>query len=483
MEQSDGPKRPKLVDAADGDEDRLSVLPDDILIDILAKLHRTTMDARTSVLSRRWRGLWKLLPVLNFPLGTEPPLGIEPKHIVSALTSHEAPVIRHLIVSLREAAAESVAMWLPIIAPRLFGELSIFNLRWDRDREIGTVELPCFQSADRICLNLDDHGLALPPSGVFARLTYLRMISIRMRGPCRLGDIVSSPRCPLLQKLFLRDSYVQDDVVVIHSESLLEIGIDNVLLHHDALGLRILAICSESVLQIDLKNLALRQLLVVAPALISLKEKGTHYIADAVDLSQPVVNISAPQLMLLEWNASYDRSSVQFGKMAHLQWLHAGQFLDMSEHQCYLMEDMPRLPYILFLSVNVAANEHSFGASLFHVLRLCSSVRKLTIAFDVSTRQLEAQTTCSLGCICHQPPNWKTDELLLGTENEVAFVERFLNWATVLKEMTITFHQSVTESNAEDLCQTLLSFSRPETCMKFYMYRGLYAKVPYVPEG
>ncbi|XP_048562228.1 putative F-box/FBD/LRR-repeat protein At3g49030 [Triticum urartu] len=327
MEQSDGPKRPKLVDAADGDEDRLSVLPDDILIDILAKLHRTTMDARTSVLSRRWRGLWKLLPVLNFPLGTEPPLGIEPKHIVSALTSHEAPVIRHLIVSLREAAAESVAMWLPIIAPRLFGELSIFNLRWDRDREIGTVELPCFQSADRICLNLDDHGLALPPSGVFARLTYLRMISIRMRGPCRLGDIVSSPRCPLLQKLFLRDSYVQDDVVVIHSESLLEIGIDNVLLHHDALGLRILAICSESVLQIDLKNLALRQLLVVAPALISLKEKGTHYIADAVDLSQPVVNISAPQLMLLEWNDSYDRSSVQFGKMAHLQWLHAGQFL------------------------------------------------------------------------------------------------------------------------------------------------------------
>ena len=63
----------------------------------------------------------------------------------------------------------------------------------------------------------------------------------------------------------------------------------------------------------------------------------------------------------------------------------------MSDHQCYLMEDMPRLPYILFLSVNVAANEHSFGASLFHVLRLCTGVRKLTLAFDVSTRQLEVK--------------------------------------------------------------------------------------------
>ncbi|KAF7035501.1 hypothetical protein CFC21_046370 [Triticum aestivum] len=522
MEQSDGPKRPKLADAADGDEDRLSVLPDDILIHILVKLRGTPMAARTSVLCRRWRDLWKLLPELNFPLGTEP------HRIRSALTAHEAPVIHFLVVDLQDAAAESVATWVPIIAPRLFGELFIFNLRRDWDGETGTVELPCFQGADWISLDLDNLGLALPPSGVFAWLTDLCLVAVRMRGSCRLGDIVSSPRCPSLRKLILRDAQVRADIVI-HSESLLEIGMDNVLLDHNALGPGILAISSESVLQIDLKNLiGVRQLLVMAPALISLKEKDTTYIADPVDPSQPVANISAPQLTLLEWNARYDRRSVQLGKMAHLQWLHAGQFLvygsdedfahnrirllqrfefiicldlalyyrkDMSDHQRYLMEDMPRLPYILFLSINVAANEHSFGASLFHVLRLCTGVRKLTLAFDVSTRQLEAQTTCSLGCICHQPPNWKTDELLLshlviieisawrGTENEVAFVERLLNWATVLKEMMITFHQSVTESNAEDLCQTLLSFSRPETCMKFYVYRGLYAKVPYVPEG
>ena len=172
-------------------------------------------------------------------------------------------------------------------------------------------------------------------------------------GPCRLGDIVSSPRCPSLRKLFLRDSYVRNDIVI-HSESLLEIGIDNVLLHHDALGLCILAISSESVLQIDLKNVVLRQLLVVAPALISLKEKDTIYIADAVDLSQPVVNISAPQLMLLEWNARYDRISVQLGKMAHLQWLHAGQFLvygsdeDLAHNRIRLLQ---RFEFIICLNL------------------------------------------------------------------------------------------------------------------------------------
>ncbi|XP_044975130.1 putative FBD-associated F-box protein At5g56440 isoform X2 [Hordeum vulgare subsp. vulgare] len=158
MEQSDGPKQPKLPDAADGDEDRLSVLPDDILIHILVKLRRTNMAARTSVLCRRWRGLWKLLPELDFPLDTETPLGAEPHRVLSALTAHEAPVIRVLVASLRDAAADSVATWLPIIAPRLFGVLSIFNLRLDQEQGKetgGTVELPCFQSADRISLNLD----------------------------------------------------------------------------------------------------------------------------------------------------------------------------------------------------------------------------------------------------------------------------------------------------------------------------------------
>jgi hypothetical protein len=53
------------------------------------------------------------------------------------------------------------------------------------------------------------------------------------------------------------------------------------------------------------------------------------------------------------------------------------------------MEEMPRLPCVILLSLNVEANEHSFGASLFCVLRMCSSVRKLALAFDVSTEQLE----------------------------------------------------------------------------------------------
>jgi hypothetical protein len=53
------------------------------------------------------------------------------------------------------------------------------------------------------------------------------------------------------------------------------------------------------------------------------------------------------------------------------------------------MEEMPRLHCVILLSLNLEAEGHSFGASLFHVLRMCTSVRKLALAFGVGTEQLE----------------------------------------------------------------------------------------------
>jgi hypothetical protein len=69
--------------------------------------------------------------------------------------------------------------------------------------------------------------------------------------------------------------------------------------------------------------------------------------------------------------------------------------------------------------------------------------------------------------------NWKTEELALnllqgvqiyklrGTEHEAALIKRLFDWAPVLKKMTVTFHQSVCESEAKEFFQMLQSFSRP----------------------
>ena len=56
---------------------------------------------------------------------------------------------------------------------------------------------------------------------------------------------------------------------------------------------------------------------------------------------------------------------------------------------------------------------------------------------------------------------------LRGTERELALVKRLFKWATMLERVAVIFHDSVDESNCEELRRLLLSFSRPAICMKF----------------
>ncbi|CAN6180952.1 unnamed protein product [Urochloa humidicola] len=160
-----------------------------------------------------------------------------------------------------------------------------------------------------------------------------------------------------------------------------------------------------------------------------------------------------------------------------------------------MMEDMTMLPEIMNLHLVVMAHGHAFGGSSFHVLRLCTGIRRLQLQLIGRTGfSWEVQTSCSSGYICEQPSNWKTEELLLnhleaveilefrGSEHEVSFVNRLLNWATVLKKVTVTFDRFVTESMVKELCQMFRGFSHPKICFEFHMYRD-FIKVLYAPQG
>ena len=66
--------RPRRTpDGSDGvGEDRLSSLPLDLQLEVLARLHCARGAARTSVLSRPWRGLWTQLRELTFDGNVDP---------------------------------------------------------------------------------------------------------------------------------------------------------------------------------------------------------------------------------------------------------------------------------------------------------------------------------------------------------------------------------------------------------------------------
>ncbi|CAL5011287.1 unnamed protein product [Urochloa decumbens] len=496
-------RRAKPPSGAGAGEDRLSALPDDILVLILLRLDPTDGSyaaGRTSVLSRRWRRVWALLPDLSFPLLSEP------GHIATALAAHGAAALRDLSVVTADANAESVASLLAAAAARrISGRLDIFNISLKRGdaaaaageedpnnpagEAVGPVDrgafgLPCLGDATAVSLRLGYLGLAFPPAAVFARLTELSLISVRFGSRCDLGGALSSPRCPSLEKLTIRN----------------------------AIGLVDLAIHSESLLQLVLCRFdGLEQLTIVAPALEDLNT------TNCFPFGRPVADISTPKLVKLQWKDPYDPSTVQFSNMGSLQSLSLDFFHVYGQHDSednrnllkflqrfqlidslavslfyrqvisnlqYLMDDITRLPHISILTLLLASKEHSFGASAFHILKLCTGIRKLRLMLLGSSTDLKELSACPSGCICDQPTDWKSEELLLnslevvvlfdlkGADNEVAFVKRLLNWATKLKMMTITFDCSVSGNKAAEVCRALSSLARPETCKKFYRYRS-----------
>ncbi|KAJ1287464.1 hypothetical protein BS78_02G012100 [Paspalum vaginatum] len=403
-----GGKRAKLPSSSAASiaagEDRLSALPDDVLVVILLGLGTTTEAARTSVLSRRWRRVWALLPELRFPLAPDG------RRIREALLAPGAPpLLRRIFVTAEGSAPDSLRAWLPDAARRLSGDLVYRNMppreevseSEDGGEEGGPVQLPCFENATGIDLNLGFLGLALPLAGTFTRLTELRLCRVGLHGPCELGDVVSSSRCPNLQKLSVGTARVTDK----------------------------LTIRSESLLQVDLAFLhGLRQLSIVAPVLEELQ------LVRCLAGNQPVVNISTPQLVSLNWRDPYDPISVQLGNLGCLQRLCANIFLVYGQHDngenrdfrrlmqrfpfihglkiClsyrmdtgifpYLMEEITTLPRTASLTISIFNRGHAFGPSAFHVLRLCTGIRRLKLALCI-LRGLEVQILVTWGdCVYH----------------------------------------------------------------------------------
>ncbi|TVU41262.1 hypothetical protein EJB05_14765, partial [Eragrostis curvula] len=385
----------------------------------------------------------------------------------AALAAHAAPVLRELDVFSVNANPGDAAAVLLLAAPRLTGWLLFKNMAWGEAgaAAAGTIKLPCFEKAEGIYLHLGYLGLALPPSGVFAKLARLHFDNVRFHGPCNLGDAISSSRCPSLQHLH-----------VVHAQ-----GVSNLHIH------------TESLLLLELNALeGLQQLTVVAPML---RDLGVFHCFIG---RQPVADFSVPVLETLKWVDEYDPRSVQWGELAQLRELRTlgdlrtefpeyplNRDLVRDKHanygygQCpyyvlkasdvdmdansqqnelkrgevntqYLAEVLTFLPYIDNLELGISTLGHGVGPYIFHFLSISSGIRKLQLRIR---GDVKGKSVCSPGCDCHQPQDSDTEELIIDS----------------LQEVDIYFDPLVTVS--EELCQELLGLSHPETCMKIYLYR------------
>ncbi|KAG7563658.1 Leucine-rich repeat 2 [Arabidopsis suecica] len=100
--------------------DMITELPEALILEILSLLP-TKKGIATSVLSKRWQSLWKMLPKLEFNYNDHNgELGTFSKNVRKALLSYKAPVLQslHLKISLDKCNAKDTEMLIGIAFSR-----------------------------------------------------------------------------------------------------------------------------------------------------------------------------------------------------------------------------------------------------------------------------------------------------------------------------------------------------------------------------
>ncbi|EAZ40209.1 hypothetical protein OsJ_24653 [Oryza sativa Japonica Group] len=391
------------------------------------------------------------------------------------------------VTSLNSATAGATASWLRVAEPRLTGELLFrnassvpFELLNDEMvvveqlvEELGVVvdemgagfELPCFMRVTKITLSLGFLGLSLPPSGVFAKLRELHLVYVRFNGELTLDDAM----LPSLEWLDIGKSR----------------GLASLTLRLAPLTLMALH---------DMRWL--RRLNAVLPGLkeLSVSECFLEHLDG--------VSIVADEMEQLRWPGFYWPGLVYFSRMPRLRTLcvsvsdfahgsreafNQGSQMLLNRYPSIhhlelrvviktgvtpLMVGITGLPYTKILTLHLVTEGHSYGASVLHILTMCTRIAKLTLMIP---KYFEVEDACAEICICDWLPNWRNENILLecleevtilyyrGEDDELDLLKLLVRGATGLRRIRIARYCSVADWEIEMLRADLRAYAEELT--------------------
>ncbi|CAD6264518.1 unnamed protein product [Miscanthus lutarioriparius] len=422
-------------------EDRLSGLPDDLLILVLVRLQCACEAARKSVLSRRWAGLWKQLPELTFD-------GVDGDSVKAALACVTRPTIELLDIRLKAMVAPGDVSSLLGAAAPLAPDKLIVTL----EKSINPFEadeLPCLSRTTSLQLTAQDLYVAPPLFGEFTSLKSLFLHSCRID----LGALL--PVCPCLSILKISD-YWGGDAITVHSSSLEELSMD--ITSCDAYD--------DGCIDI------------VAPVLKKVKvEAGRANILR--------VSFLAPVVEELCWSLKYNSLHLYSDFfMVTGEWCLGGigflmslfpQLMDVEgdgERQS-ITEAIARLPVTNFsvLELYISAKAHVIGPLVSCLLQILPATQKLKLVMVCQSEEAS--------CPYEQSESWRSDNISLtdlevveiigfaGEDHELDLMEFIFRCAPALGTMSVTFSEHLSSEMVEEIFS--ISIRYPSVEFKIYV--------------
>ncbi|XBH96855.1 hypothetical protein VPH35_087162 [Triticum aestivum] len=443
-----------------GSADLISALPDDLLLQVLDRLGSRRSAARTSLLSRRWRGLSARLPCLTVKLHQVPLLSLK-----EALAHAARPGVCHYYLDIRPASPvvsvssllRAAAALLPVemlfvlepdvhvpgLDVNLIPMALLYDLPWITEGSFMDVALPRFDRATSIDLRAR-HLRLLPRSTGFPSLERLCLSG------CDVDLAALIPRCPRIRILRVNNNgMVAMDSITVHSASLHELSVQRS------------NICTA---RIDVEAPVLKQLK------LSFRARG--------DLR---VSVSAPMAENVSWRCSYKKPVYRFGPWgllevglnttdsgkgacSQLPGVHAlSLHMDAqssyryvnAEHTFAAEIDKHMVSKFSRLDLYLTTTGHAFGAfvlRLFGLHRIRRAIQNLRIVLQRS----EVKETCPVNCFCGEPKDWRTQTIPLagfgtmeieglhGEDHEFDFLKVMFTSAPMLKRVTLRLAHGVT---------------------------------------
>ncbi|CAN6205364.1 unnamed protein product [Urochloa humidicola] len=434
--------------------DRISALHDDLLLQILRRVGCAHSAARTSVLSRRWRGLWTRIPELVLR-------EIKPHSL------HFDAMLAQLVAVFRPQARARPQALVAGGIPEPQPPLSILDIRAPSHRRFSSAQISSlFIAAGRLQPASLVVGVAARAPGVAAavalpRLNGTKSITLEMHGVKLLPPLLGIG--PKIESLSLRDYDAFLDVPFPRYFNLRSLSISN--WHHGSSIMIVQPSLEELFLIASVK---LQHVVIMAS---KLKRLTFHAKAGVVD---NLLVYLPKELEELSWQCTDHVSPARFGDIWSLRIVtiktsepleqlqqspHSNTLsLDIMEWELFVQEGATSSfehrissisPVANFSGLELCINScgHVYGAMVLHLLEVYTLIERL----KVDLRKFRARGLCSANCPCIQLNDWRSQTVSLthlkemeikgirGEDHDIDILKVILRSAAMLERVAVTF--------------------------------------------